>query len=124
MATAENHQWQQLIFILIVFLHMPLIRIITAVRYNEQGHVQYVRWGIGDTESNRWKIEPSQSHVIHVLEALKYGEEVWTVLTEGKQVLPGPRVQAVKLRAGLKTIAAVSTGGESSAVTLAQLPVF
>jgi len=103
---------------------MPIIRIITAVRYNEQGHVQYVRWGLGDTQSNRWQVEPSESHVIHVLEALKYGEEVWTVLSDGHHVVPGPRIHAVKLRRGLKTIAAIPTEDKHATVTLAQLAVF
>ena len=103
---------------------MPIIRIITAVRYNEQGHVQYVRWGLGNTQTNRWQLAPSESHVIHVLEALKYVEEVWTVLTDGKRIVPGPRVHAVKLGRGLKTIAAMSSDGKEDSKALAQLAVF
>jgi hypothetical protein len=102
---------------------MPLIRIITAVNYNTQGHVQYVLWGLADTERNRWKVMPEKSHVIHVLEALKYGEDVWTVITEGERVVPGPRVHAVKLGPGLKTIEAMPDEGGASG-SLAQLPVF
>lgn len=102
---------------------MALIRVITAVRYHPQGQVQYVRWGLANTTTNRWKVMPTQSHVIHVLEALKYGEEVWTVIPDGEKVLPGPRVQAIKLRPGLKTIAMVPTADDGGP-TLAQLPVF
>jgi hypothetical protein len=102
---------------------MPLIRIITAVNYNSQGHVQYVRWGLADTDSNLWQVMPETSHVIHVLEALKYGEDVWTVIAEGDRVVPGPRVHAVKLRPGLKTIEAMPGEGGTDA-SLAQLPVF
>ena len=98
---------------------MPLIRVITALRYNPQGHVQYVRWGLANTDTNCWKAMPSRSHVIHVLEALKYGEEVWTVLPDGEHIVPGPQVQAVKLGPGIKTIAMMS-----GAATLEQLPVF
>jgi len=95
---------------------MPIIRIITAVNYNKQGLVQYVRWGLADTDTNRWKVVPGESHVIHVLEALKYGEEVWTVFQDGDKVVPGPRVQAVKIRPGLKTIALLHVEGEEPAV--------
>jgi hypothetical protein len=105
---------------------MPVIRVITALNYNKQGHVQYVRWGLADTDTNCWKVAPEQSHVIHVLEALKYGEEVWTVIIDGERVLPGPRVHAVKLRPGLKTIAMLPADGEvaDAAMSLARLPVF
>lgn len=103
---------------------MPIIRVITAVNYNKQGHVQYVKWGLADTDTNRWKIAPSESHVIHVLEALKYGEDVWTVFAEGDQVLPGPRVHAVKVRPGLKTIALLVQEGEESTHTLERMVVF
>lgn len=103
---------------------MALIRVITAVRYNPQGLVQTVRWGLANTTTNRWKVLPSESHVIHVLEALKYGEDVWTVLPEGDKVLPGPRVQAIKLRPGVRTIAMMPATDGTKEVTLAQLPVF
>ena len=103
---------------------MPVIRVITAVNFDKQGQVQYVRWGLADTDLNQWKVMPEQSHVIHVLEALKYGEEVWTVMVEGERVVPGPRVHAVKLRPGLKTIDVMPVEGEESPVTLAQLAVF
>lgn len=103
---------------------MPIIRIITAINYNKQGHIQYVRWGLADTETNLWKVKPSESHIIHVLEALKYGEEVWTVFPDGDRVVPGPRVHAVKIRPGLKTIAIAHPEGEEPSCTLAQLPVF
>jgi hypothetical protein len=105
---------------------MPVIRVITAVNYNKQGHVQYVRWGLADTETNCWKVAPEQRHVIHVLEALKYGEDVWTVIPDGEQVLPGPRVHAVKLGPGLRTIAMLPADGEAAdgGMSLALLPVF
>ena len=84
---------------------MPVIRVITAVSYDQTGqYVQRVRWGLADTDTNRWKTKPAESHVIHVLEALRYGEDVWTVFTEGEQVSAGPRVHAVKIRPGLKSI--------------------
>lgn len=105
---------------------MPVIRIITAVNYNKQGHVQYVHWGLADTDTNRWTSAPSESHIIHVLEALKYGEEVWTIFPDDERVLPGPRVHAVKLKPGLKTIAILPAEGEASGdgFTLERLPVF
>ena len=103
---------------------MPIIRVITAVNYNKQGHVQYVRWGLANTDTNRWTAAPSESHVIHVLEALKYGEEVWTVFADGDKVVPGPRVQAVKLRPGLKTIALLHPEGEEPGHTLERMAVF
>lgn len=103
---------------------MPIIRVITAVNYNKQGLVQYVRWGLADTDTNRWKTAPAESHVIHVLEALKYGEDVWTVFADGDQVLPGPRVHAVKVRQGLKTIALLHQDGEEPAQTLERMTVF
>jgi len=80
---------------------MPVIRVITAISYDPTGqYVQRVRWGLADTDTNRWKTRPAESHIIHVLEALKYGEDVWTVLTEGEKVSAGPRVHAVKIRPG------------------------
>lgn len=103
---------------------MSIIRVITAVNYNKQGHVQYVKWGLADTDTNRWKIAPAESHVIHVLEALKYGEDVWTVFAEDGKVLPGPRVHAVKVRQGLKTIALMPQEGEESTHTLERMSVF
>lgn len=84
---------------------MPVIRVITAVSYDPTGqHVQRVRWGLADTDTNRWKTKPAESHVIHVLEALRYGEDVWTVFTDGEHITAGPRVHAVKIRPGLKSI--------------------
>ena len=128
MDTAENHRRQEVAdqdnqpF----QEYMPVIRIITAVNFNKQGHVQYVRWGLADTDTNRWTSAPSESHIIHVLEALKYGEEVWTIFPEGEQVVAGPRVHAVKLKPGLKTIAILPAEGEEpgSRHTLERLPVF
>ncbi len=103
---------------------MPIIRVITAVRYNKLKHVQYVRWGLADTNSNRWKVMPAESHVIHVLEALKYGEEVWTIFPEGEMIVPGPRVEAVRIRRGLKTIATMQSGDDDAKYELEQLPRF
>lgn len=89
---------------------MPVIRVITAVSYDHSGqYVLRVRWGLADTDTNRWKTRPAESHVIHVLEALKYGEDVWTVFSDGDKVSVGPRVHAVKIRPGLKSIETVET---------------
>lgn len=103
---------------------MPIIRVITAVNYNKQGNVQYVRWGLANTDTNRWVVAPSESHVIHVLEALKYGEEVWTVFVDGDKVLPGPRVQAVKVHPGLKNLALMHTEGQEQGHALERMAVF
>lgn len=103
---------------------MPIIRIITAISFNKQEHIQYVRWGLADTDTNLWKVQPSESHIIHVLEALKYGEDVWTVFPDGDHVVPGPRVHAVKIRPGLKTIAIPHAEGEEPVFSLARMPEF
>ncbi|SRR5450830_280339 len=103
---------------------MPVIRVITAVNLNKSGLVQYVRWGLADTDTNLWKVMPEQSHVIHVLEALKYGEDVWTVIADGERVVAGPRVHAVKLKPGLKTIAMMPVDGAEQGLELSQLQQF
>ena len=103
---------------------MSIIRVITAVRYNKQKHVQYVRWGLADTRINRWKVRPAESHVIHVLEALKYGEDVWTIFPDGEKIVPGPRVEVVKIRRGLKTIATMQSDTDNASHVLEQLPRF
>lgn len=77
---------------------MAEIRMVTAVRLNDEGDVVEVEWRVANTVTNTWETAAVRVPVITVVDALMRGDKVYSRMGNGTE---GPLV-------GMRTVLAKS----------------
>lgn len=84
---------------------MAVIDVIEAVRFNARNsQVERVRWGKVNTDQNIWESGPAEADVIEVVDKVKSGTNVWTIIPLEGQTVPGPTVRVVAEAYGIESI--------------------
>lgn len=101
------------------------VHLIEAVRLNEAGRVERVRWGRARRKGNGsagWELAAIEQDVGMVVDALHFGDEVATAFMVGNDLVLGPRVHIVIPQHGIEDIDTVDRNVPGR--SLADLPQF
>jgi hypothetical protein len=101
------------------------VHLIEAVRMNEAGRVEMVRWGRGRRKADGsagWELAAVEQEVSLVVDALHFGDEVATAFVVGSDLVLGPRVHIVIPQHGIEDIDTIDRNVPGR--TLADLPRF
>jgi hypothetical protein len=101
------------------------VHLIEAVRLNEAGKVEMVRWGRARRKANGsagWELAPVEQDVSMVVDALHFGDEVATAFMVGNDLVLGPRVHIVIPEHGIEDIDTVDRNVPGRSLT--DLPRF
>lgn len=98
--------------------------VIAAVRMDERNkRVTDVMWGRANPTTNGWESDPASWPVIAVVDAIKSGDTVVTVLQTGGFTVAGPAVEVTEDERGVESIRTVEDQ-RTKGPTLDDLPEF